>query len=227
MAQVCWQTDARNRTKALPPKPSHRTSAVLQGSLACRMTLRQRHGGGLCNTPQPLWCSLSSLLRSPARDDVQHVQQLERRWRVFDHGSTCMNHGNAPFATDLAPGELLLGRGPDSLAQDSGARASARSLRRARPGYPVTWARRSPQASSCDLVTGPPQLARWLCWRSACPYHGRQPTEVARPPGATPADDGRRARLAGDVLSHSICSVSHLRHTAWRVRSHLICSARS
>jgi len=27
---------------------------------------------------------------------------------------------------------------------------------------------------------------------------------------ATRADDGRRARLAGDVLPHSICSVSHL-----------------
>jgi len=28
---------------------------------------------------------------------------------------------------------------------------------------------------------------------------------------AAPADDGRRARLAGDVLPHSICSVPDLR----------------
>src|SRR6266702_1511618 len=42
-----------------------------------------------CNTPQPLWCSLSSLIRSPAGDDAPRVQHLRGRPQAFDHDPTC------------------------------------------------------------------------------------------------------------------------------------------
>ena len=45
---------------------------------------------GLCNPSPWVWCSLSSLIRSPAIADPPHVQHLTWRRRVVDHGSTRM-----------------------------------------------------------------------------------------------------------------------------------------
>ena len=50
---------------------------------ACRMTLRQTPDGGLLQQASRLWCSLSVLLRDPARADPPRVQHLRRLWQVL------------------------------------------------------------------------------------------------------------------------------------------------
>jgi hypothetical protein len=52
----------------------------------------------LCNTPQGLWCSFSSLIRSPARADLQQMQHLARRRREVDQGATSANRNDVPIA---------------------------------------------------------------------------------------------------------------------------------
>src|ERR1019366_6690655 len=58
-----------------------------------------------CNTSQRLWCSLSSLIRSPAHEDAPRVQHLSGRPQPFDHDPTCALRGNVLFASVLTPGE--------------------------------------------------------------------------------------------------------------------------
>ena len=52
---------------------------------------------GFRNTSPWVWCSLSSLIRSPAIADPPHVQHLTWRRRVVDHGSTRMIREDVRF----------------------------------------------------------------------------------------------------------------------------------
>jgi hypothetical protein len=92
----------------------------------------------------PLWRSLSSLLRSPAREDAQHVQQPGRLRRVFDHDSTCANRRNVTFAK-IAPQENRL------LMRQVRRAAAGHAQRTARPSAAPCWqetpARSAPSAA--------------------------------------------------------------------------------
>jgi len=56
---------------------------------------------GFRNTSPWVWCSLSSLIRSPAIADPPHVQHLTWRRRVVDHGSTRMIREDVPICPCL------------------------------------------------------------------------------------------------------------------------------
>ena len=115
---------------------------------------------GFCNTSPWAWCSLSSLIRSPAVADPPHVQHLTWWRRVVDHGSTRMIREDVRFVpqgmsswsgssarpeqqntsrgsgTSATPRHVLLGpqlTAPSSAAGASGARQIRNGSLRLRP----------------------------------------------------------------------------------------------